>query len=114
MTNTTSSSTAPHQDARGAGSPLSLGNMPFTTVIAGTVEDPKIPAAVGDSWRPVPTSMLGLAPLAAVAAVTALSLMGGASAASARHSAASTAHTCVTTMTPGAFGQLKLPECLGD
>jgi hypothetical protein len=112
MTTTTSASTAPHLDARGADSPLPLGNVPFTTVIAGTLGDTKIPAAVGDSWRPVPASMLGLAPLAAVAAVTALSLMGGASAAPARHSAASTAHTCVTT--PGALGQLKLPECLGD
>jgi hypothetical protein len=40
----------PRWNARGAESPLPLGSTPFTTVTAGSVTDPKIPAAVGDSW----------------------------------------------------------------
>jgi hypothetical protein len=114
MTITTSGDTAPRRDARAAKAPLPLGRVPFTTVIAGTETDPKIPAAVGDSWRPTAASLLGVAPLAAIAAVSAMSLMGTASAAPTRHTDASTAQVCVTTVTPGAPGQLKYPACLGD
>jgi hypothetical protein len=62
-------------------------------VSAGTETDPKIPAYVGDSWRPTAASLLGVAPLAAVAA---MSLMGTASAAPARAADAPTAHTTMT------------------
>jgi hypothetical protein len=95
-------------------SPLALGNAPFTTVIAGAVTEPKIPVAAGDSWRPVPASVLGVAPLAAVAAVTVMSLMSGASAGPARHSAALTPQTCVTTLAAGALSPAKYPWCAGD
>lgn len=91
-----------------------MTSVPFTTVIAGAVTEPKFPKLVGDSWRPTAASVLGVAPLAAVAAVSAMSLLGTASGAHARHADASTAQVCVTTVTPAALGQLKLPSCLGD
>jgi hypothetical protein len=114
MTTTTAAGTTPRPDTRGAKAPLPPGNAPFTTVIAGTVTEPKIPPLVGDSWRPAAASVLGAAPLAAVAAVSALSLLGTASPAPARHADASAAQVCVTSVAPGALGQLKYPECLGD
>jgi hypothetical protein len=91
-----------------------MTSVPFATVIAGALAEPKFPVLVGDSWRPVAASVLGAAPLAAVAAVSAMSLMGVASAAPARHADASTAQACVATVATGAPGPLKLPECLGD
>jgi hypothetical protein len=88
--------------------------VPFTTVIAGTVTEPKFPRLVGDSWRPTAASLLGAAPLAAIAAVSVMSLLGTASPAPTRHAAASTGEECVTTVTTGALGQLKWPDCAGD
>jgi hypothetical protein len=96
MTTTTAAGTTPRPGARGAKAPLPPGNAPFTTVIAGTVTEPKIPPLVGDSWRPTAASVLGVAPLAAVAAMSAMSLMGTASAAPTRPADASTAHTTMT------------------
>lgn len=96
MTAMTAGGTARHPDARGAKAPLPLGSVPFTTVIAGTETDPKIPAAVGDSWRPTAASVLAVAPLAAIAAVSAMSLIGTASTAPTRPADAPTAHTTMT------------------
>jgi hypothetical protein len=49
-----SGGTTRHGEARGradgAETPLALGNAPFTTVIAGSMASPKIPAGIGDSW----------------------------------------------------------------
>jgi hypothetical protein len=116
--------------------------VPFTTVIAGTVTDPKfprlvgdswthaapeypvttitiaaldtkIPAAAGDSWRPTAASMLGVAPLAAVAAVSALSLLGTPSATVARHADASTARP-FTTVIAASMVDPKIPQGIGD
>jgi hypothetical protein len=91
-----------------------LGSVPFTTVIAGTVTEPKFPRLVGDSWRPAAASLLGVAPLAAMAAVSAMSLLGTASPAPARHADASWTPPCVTTVAAGTPGQLKWPQCSGD
>lgn len=110
-TTMTSPGTAPDTDVRTAGTALPLASVPFTTVTAWSVTDPKLPPFVGDSWRPAAVSMLGAA---AATAVTAMSLVGGGSAAPAWHSAAATAQTCVTTQAQGALGQLKYPACLGD
>jgi hypothetical protein len=70
MTSMTSGDTAPHQGARAADSPLPLGDVPFTTVIAGTMASPKIPAGIGDSWRPTVARLLVAAPLAVVTVMT--------------------------------------------
>jgi hypothetical protein len=125
MTTMTAGGTAPRPGAPGAETPLAAGNVPFTTVITGSVAEPKIPVAtgnswahagseypvttvtiaavgpklppyVGDSWHPTAASVLAVAPLAAVAAVSAISLMGTASAAPARPADASMAHTTMT------------------
>jgi hypothetical protein len=92
----------------------SPGSGPCTTVVAGSVTDPKLPVFVGDSWRPAVAGLLGAVPLAvAAAAMTGASLMG--SAAASPHAGAVTAQDCVTTVTAGALGgQLKYPACLGD
>ena len=113
MTTMTSGGTAPRQDTARARTPLPLASVPFTTVIAGTETDPKIPAAVGDSWRPVAASLLGVAPLAAITAVSAISLLGTASAAPARHADASTAHP-FTTVIAASMTDPKIPEAVGD
>ena len=52
MTTRTSGDTTPRPAARGAEAALPQGNAPFTTVMAGRVTGLKIPACVGDSWRP--------------------------------------------------------------
>lgn len=96
MTGTTSGGAAPGPGARGAGAPLPPGSVPSTTVIAASMTGPKIPAFVGDSWRPTAASLLAVAPLAAVAAVSAMSLMGTASATPTLPADASTAHTTMT------------------
>jgi hypothetical protein len=92
---------------------LLLGSVPFTTVIAGTETVPKIPAFVGDSWRPAAASVLGVAPLAAIAAVSALSLLGTASPAQARPADALTAHP-FTTVIAASMTDPKIPEGIGD
>jgi hypothetical protein len=108
MTSTTSGGAAPRLGARGAETPLPLGSVPSTTVIAASISGPKIPAFVGDSWRPTAASLLGAAPLAAIAAVSAMSLMGTASATPTLHADASAAHTTMTSggtaHRPGARG----------
>jgi len=129
MDKTTSGKTAPVL--------LALGNVPCTTVVAGSVTDPKIPTfvgdsgmaapfttipvaalgpkipeGVGDSWRPAVAGLLGAVPLAVAAAMTGVSLMG--TAVAAPHASAVTAQACVTTTTGALGGQLKFPECLGD
>ena len=50
MTAMTPRDAAPRPRAGTAETPLSLGNAPFTTVLAGSMTSPKIPAGIGDSW----------------------------------------------------------------
>ena len=111
MSNTTADQVACHGQSRGglrvAGTPLSPGDLPCTTVVTAALY-------LGDSWRPAVAGLLGMAPLAVVAAVSGMSLMGVASAASTPHANATTAQACVTAVAPGALGQLKYPACLGD
>jgi hypothetical protein len=101
--------------ARAVDALMSLGHVPCTTMIAGSVTDPKIPTMVGDSGRLAVAGLIGALPLAvATAAMTGASLMGTTAAAAASPNAgASAAQLCVTA-TPGAPGSLKLPECLSD
>jgi hypothetical protein len=47
-TTMTSGSTASHSGARGAETPLLLANAPFTTVIAASMTDTKLPPYKGD------------------------------------------------------------------
>jgi hypothetical protein len=91
---------------------LPPGNVPCTTVVAGSVGDPKIPPFVGDSWRPAVAGLLGAVPLAVAAAMTGVSLMG--TAAASPHASGPAAQECVGTVTSGALGQPKYPACLAD
>jgi len=78
MSAMTSGGTAPRADARGAGTALALGSVPFTTVTAGSVGGPKLPPYQGDSWRPA-AGLLSVVPLAVVpAALVGASVAGGA------------------------------------
>jgi hypothetical protein len=55
-------------------------DVPFTTVTAQRVIEPKFPKLVGDSWRPAAAGVLGAVPLAVVsAALLGASVAGGAS-----------------------------------
>jgi hypothetical protein len=91
--------------------------VPFTTIPTAALSV-KIPAGVGDSWRPALAGLFGAVPLAVAAGVTGVALMGGASvtasAVASPHAGAPAAQACVTTVTSGALGQLKYPECYGD
>jgi hypothetical protein len=124
MINMTSGGTAPRRGARGAGSPLPLGSVPFTTVTVGSVGGPKLPPYQGDSWRPAAVGVLGAVPLAVVsAALVGASVVGGAPGVSprpagvvpARHAAAlSLGSVPFTTVTTGRVTDTKIPEAAGD
>jgi hypothetical protein len=124
MINMTSGGTGPRQDARGADSPLPLNSVPFTTVTAGSVGDPKIPTYVGDSWRPAAACALGAVPLALVsAALVGASVVGGASDVSSRPAgvvparpaaALSLGSVPFTTVITGRMTDGKIPEAAGD
>jgi hypothetical protein len=84
---------------------------PCTTVMAGSVGDPKIPTMVGDSWRPAMAGLLGVAITGA--AIAGASLMGGASATAARHAAAVPAQQGVA-VAAAALTSPKYPDDGGD
>ena len=89
-------------------------NVPFTTVVAGSMAGPKIPEGIGDSGQPVAAGLLSAMPLAVVsAALVGAWLVGGASGMPARHAAVLPAQHGVT-VAAGALATPKYPDDGGD
>ena len=124
MINMTSGADDPRQGARAADSPLPRSGVPFTTVSAGSIGDPKIPTYVGDSWRPAAACALGVVPLALVsAALVGASVVGGAPGGSpppagavpARHAATLPLGSVPFTTVPSVtVTSVKIPAGVGD
>jgi hypothetical protein len=88
-------------------------NVPFTTVTAQSVTEPKFPRLVGDSWRPA-GGVLAVVPLAvASAALVGASAVGGASSGPSRHAALVPVQHGVT-IAAGALVSPKYPDDGGD